>query len=613
MKLNYKRTILVGFAFFLICAFWQAYDTIIPKLLTDRFGLSQTVSGIIMALDNVLALFMLPLFGSISDKTNTKYGKRTPYIVVGTIVAVCAFISLSVVDYTQLKMINSATKIDNVETLGNIYDSVGSNSVKTPDGVEFVINQKFDRDEFTSIKSKISETKFTADYIRFTTADGKDVNRDHQKYKTHIVTYDGTVFWVRTADAVGQVSLDSDVEINDTILVNSRSISLSEMFSSGASYENIGVPKFVEGTNSMYTNCVVPARQAYIHTLTSSSPANLIWFMAILLLVLISMSTFRSPAVALMPDVTLKFNRSKANAIINLMGTLGGMMILILGMGFAFNNSAIENTFRPYFAFFAVVGAIMLAALAVFVLTVKEKKWVEERELLEAELEKTNEPGADTVALAEIPEGGVKHTLSAGERCSLLFILASVALWYIGYNAVTSKYSVYATSVLDLDYSLTLLIANAAALISYIPVGIISSKIGRKKTILAGVAMLSVSFFVAAFLRVGSSPLLMNAMFALAGIGWATINVNSFPMVVELAKSGDTGKYTGYYYTASMAAQIITPIFSGFLMDRFGMGILFVYATVFVVLSGITMLLVKHGDSKPVSKKGLEALDVGDD
>ena len=130
--------------------------------------------------------------------------------------------------------------------------------------------------------------------------------------------------------------------------------------------------------------------------------------------------------------------------------------------------------------------------------------------------------------------------------------------------------------------------------------------------ILAGVIMLAVAFGVAAFLREGSPAMLMNAMFALAGIGWATINVNSFPMVVELAKGGTVGKYTGYYYTASMAAQVLTPILSGFLMDSLGLKILFPYATVFVILAFVTMIFVKHGDNKPEMKKGLEALDVDD-
>ena len=311
------------------------------------------------------------------------------------------------------------------------------------------------------------------------------------------------------------------------------------------------------------------------------------------------MSTFRSPAVALMPDVTIKPLRSKANAIINLMGSFGGILVLALGIVFGTGKS--QNAMMSYTVFFMVIGAIMLVALVIFLLTVNEPKFVKEME------EESKRYGIDDSE----DNGEGTRKLSKAELTSLILILASVALWYFGHNAVTSKYSVYAGKVLNLDYNMTLIIAQAAAIISYLPVGIISSKIGRKKAILAGVVMLTTAFFVASFLRAGSPAMLMNCMFALAGIGWATINVNSFPMVVELAKGGTVGKYTGYYYTASMAAQVLTPILSGFLMDTFGMRIvLFPYAAIFVALAFVTMSFVKHGDNKPTAKTGLEAFDV---
>ena len=195
---------------------------------------------------------------------------------------------------------------------------------------------------------------------------------------------------------------------------------------------------------------------------------------------------------------------------------------------------------------------------------------------------------------------------------SLIFILLSIALWYFGYNAVTSKYSVYATNILAKDYNTTMLLAQAAAIVAYLPAGMVASKLGRKKTIMGGVVMLSGAFACAAFMRASSPTWLMNAMFILAGIGWATINVNSFPMVVEMCSGGDIGKYTGYYYTASMAAQTLTPMVSGFMMDKLGMGVLFPYAAIFVALAFVTMFTVKHGDTKITAKKGLEAFDSED-
>lgn len=160
-----------------------------------------------------------------------------------------------------------------------------------------------------------------------------------------------------------------------------------------------------------------------------------------------------------------------------------------------------------------------------------------------------------------------------------------------------------------MDYNLTLMLATASAILTFIPAGMISAKIGRKKSILMGITILTGSFLLGSFLRVGSPPFLMNLLFITAGIGWANINVNSLPMVVELAKKGNVGKFTGLYYTASMAAQTLTPILSGILMDTVGFTILFPYGALFVALSFTTMFFVKHGDNKPTDIKKLEAFD----
>ena len=456
MKLSYKRTLLVGMAFFLISAFWQAYDAIIPLILTNHFGLPQTASGAVMSIDNVLAVFMLPIFGAISDKVNTKMGKRTPFILCGTVVAVIAFVALTFIDNYQLARVVASS---------------------------------------------------------------------------------------------------------------------------------------------------MPATAELAWALTVENPLPLVGFIATLLVVLIAMATFRSPAVALMPDVTVKPLRSKANAVINLTGTAGGILVLVLGIVFATS----KNLYMSYTGYVLAVVAIMLTGLTVFLLCVKEKKWAAEMEEESARL------GIDTLPAEE--QNTDKRKLSAPELRSLLLILASVALWYIGYNSITSKYSVYATTILGFDYNLTLIIAQAAAIVSYIPVGIISSKIGRRKTILGGVAILGTAFLAGHFITPDIPSAIMYPIFILAGIGWASINVNSFPMVVELARGGDVGKYTGYYYTASMAAQIIAPILSGLLYDLIGMrNVFFLFGAVFVAFSFVTMLLVRHGDSKPIEKKSvLESLDGGDD
>ena len=519
MKLNYKRTILVGFAFFLISAFWQAYDATIALTLTNKFGMSQTWSGVIMALDNIMALFLLPLFGTLSDKHKGKSGRRTPFIRLGTAVAAVALVALSFADNMQLNMIGSVGTVDDPAALEIIYDTQADKELQTPSGTKFVLEDLFSREEFVQIRSADDSTDVT--------------NKDE--------------------------------------------------------------------TQTPYTSYVVPARQAYAAQMTKENPTPLFLFIGVLLILLLAMGIFRSPAVALMPDVTLKPLRSKANAIINLMGAAGGIIVLVLGMGFAFGISSTKNALMSYTPYYITIAAVMVAALIIFLTTVKEPQWVAQMQ-------------SDAIRYNISEEEETKQTrkLSKSEKTSLVCILLSVALWYFGYNAVTSKYSVYAPNVLLMGYSETMLIAQACAIVSYLPAGMVASKIGRKKTILAGVVMLSAAFTVASFMRAGSPAWLMYIMFALAGIAWATINVNSFPMVVEMCSGGDVGKYTGFYYTASMAAQTATPMLSGLLMDKLGMTALFPYAAIFVALAFVTMALTKHGDSKIESKKGLEAFDIDD-
>ena len=510
MKLNYKRTLFVGFAFFLITVFWQAYDNIIPKILTDKFGLSQFWSGIIMALDNVLAVFLLPVFGALSDRCRGKHGRRTPFILVGTIVAAILFVGLSFADQLQLNSISDISAVTSEEASEERSDAL-------------------------------------------------------------LALYRADITWEQSSGSVGG---------------GASKTSLAQIYGSEDA--------FLAAMNSPDADLthLTHARQLYAWQATCENPVVLAVFVFLLLCVLLAMSTFRSPAVALMPDVTPKPLRSRANAVINLMGTAGGILVLVLGI--VFGTGKPGNTLMSYTVFFMVVSLIMLIALLIFCLRVRETQWA-------AEADRFN----DTVDGAEEAVSVSHRSLTRAELCSLCFLLASVALWYMGYNAVTSKYSVYAGDVLLLDYNLTLIVAQAAAIVSYIPVGIVASKIGRKKTILAGVIILGAAFGAASFMGAGSNLWVMNGLFALAGIGWATINVNSYPMVVEMAQSGDVGRYTGYYYTASMSAQIVTPILSGAFLTYVGMRTLFPYAAIFVGLAFVTMLFVRHGDSLPGKRDSL--------
>lgn len=426
-KLNYKRTFFIGLAFLSICAFWQMYDNIIPLILENTFHLNETFTGAIMAADNVLAVFLLPFFGTLSDKIDTRFGKRTPFIVAGTAVSVVFLMLLPVAD---------------------------------------------------------------------------------QK-------------------------------------------------------ESFGL------------------------------------FVAALAVLLLSMGLYRSPAVALMPDLTPKPLRSKANAIINLMGAVGGVYTLIL------ISILVKGGERPdYMPVFIGVAGIMVLAVVLLLITIKEKKL-------------SNEIAQQEIKEAEKEERKVaEHTseLPREVKRSLYMILISIFFWFTAYNAVTTAFSRYAVKVWKLEgggFADCLMVATVAAIVSYIPIGFLSERFGRKKCIQGGLVLLLISYLFAALLP--SYHPIINIAFVLIGFGWASVSVNSLPMVVEICSLGDVGKYTGLYYTFSMSAQIFTPIFSGFLLQYVSYKILFPYACIFTVFAMVTMSMVRHGDSRPGQKKSmLEHFDVED-
>lgn len=433
-KLNYKRTFFIGLAFLSICAFWQMYDNIIPLMLQNTFGLGETVTGILMAMDNVLALVLMPVFGSLSDKVETPLGKRTPFILGGTILAVIFMMLLPFADKRQ----------------------------------------------------------------------------------------------------------------------------------------------------------------------------SLVLFVAALFATLLSMGLYRSPAVALMPDLTPNHLRSRANAVINLMGAVGGVYALIM------IKLLVGKGDRPDYApLFVSIAALMAVAVGVLLITVRENKLRKEIEASEAvegieEMQNGQSKGGDNIEQ--------KTVLSREVKRSMMFLLASIFFWFTAYNAVTTAFSRYTQVVWKMEggsFADCLMVATVAAIISYIPIGNISAKFGRKKTIMGGVLLMAACYLTAVF--VGTYHPLVNIAFALIGVGWAAINVNSYPMIVAMSQGSDIGKFTGTYYTFSMAAQIFTPIFSGFLLENVSYRTLFPYALVFALAAFLTMTQVRHGDVKPVKKKNiLENFDVDD-
>ena len=432
MKLNYKQTVLIGFAFMSILAFWQFYDQVIPYILENRFGLNTFITNAIMSIDNILALFMLPLFGMLSDKTHTRLGKRTPYILFGTIGASILLVLLSVFE--------------------------------------------------------------------------------------------------------------------------------ERLFFTG--------------------------------------------FIITLIALLVVMSTYRSPAVAYMPDVTQKPLRSKGNAVINLVGYIGGIFATVLMMVLIKSETGVDGasvysgsqSFTPVFV---GIAAFMLISVIIMTVTVKENRLVH-------------------VSGSQIGDEALeKKPLEKSVKVSFALILISVFLWFAAYNAVTTAFSRYCVNVWGVSVGKSsgyLLLATVAAIAAFLPLGFLSSKLGRKKTVLIGIAVMTACFAAAGLIR-HETPL-MYVVFGLVGVSWAAINVNSYPMAVEIGSGSDIGKYTGLYYTFSMAAQIATPLISGFIITKtnWGYSVLFPYAVFFSAASFITMSFVRHGDYKPQMKDAImENLSGSDD
>lgn len=623
LKLDYAQTFKVGFAFAIIMIFWTAYDFVVPLLLEHAYGLSNTIRGLIMGLDNLLSLFMLPLFGKLSDNAHgklvKKFGRRTPFIVIGTLASVVLMVFVPISTLNQQK---TATNIENgylarlnedafmEERLSEFLDWEGSYA-----DMNYMAMNGFTADDFMMIRydDNFTATKAFLGMLGATT------------YK-----YNGTEV------ALGDPVPELGYTLNDWN--GDGSLTYDDIRIGNENYEKYAAT----GMNTWISDQIYD--QA---TNTPAGHKSLAVYMVILLLVLIAMATFRSPAVALMPDVTPKPLRSQGNAVINLCGGVGGAIAFLIYTVVLFGER-LEN----YVIIFASVAAGMLLLLAGFLAFVREKKMVDRCHEIceeygitdedEAAAERAEDEAAagenvlaDESAAAEqsgetevSPEvlemakaktrklrspkewWEAKPKSEQAKFISFLLILGSIFMWFMGYNAVSSNLSVYTTKALNLDAGVASIISGVSmgiSAIAFIPVGYMAAKLGRRKTIMIGLAMAIVSFLlIFAFVKPDSNALVPAALFALfyliSGFGLIIINVNTLPMVVELSTDATVGQYTGYYYVATMSAQAVTPMFAGMVMDAFEDKGLFIYSAIFIALSIILMAFVKHGDSRPVGK-----------
>jgi len=404
MKLDYKKTMLVGLGFFTVSLVWTIYNVAVPLYLKE-FALSGAVIGFIMALDNIFAVVFQPIFGTLSDRTNTRYGRRMPYLLVGIPLAAISF---------------------------------------------FII--PFTRQSLPLLMIAVIFLNFF-------------------------------------------------------------------------------------------------------------------------------MSVYRSPAVALMPDLTPRALRSKANGIINFMGGLGTAIAYLV--------SWLLFKMGEFYPYVTVAGAMIITIIVMY-------NFIKEPE----------------TPVDDAPEEQKqKGEHDKGKTLSLVFLLLAIFFWFTGFNAIETFFSTYGEAVLGVDKSVSsqlLLSVSVLFLIFAMPAGIVSRRFGRKNTILTGLCLFIFTCVSLIFIK---KVAIMYFLLGLGGISWALININSYPMVVEMTSSGGVGKYTGYYYLFSMLAAIISPILYGFLADMLGDGFLFIYAAVALVIALFFMMLVKHGEAPMEEKKGFENLE----
>ena len=485
-KLNYKRTCLIGFAFFGILLLWQVYDTWCPTFLSEIFAKAfypeyvalrqsntlediakcndiimkvQYPVGIMMAIDNLAALILLPIFGKLSDKTHTKIGKRMPYILVGTFVCAVAFPFIPVF---------------------------------------FHFNQ-------------------------------------------------------------------------------------------------------------------------------------LVGIIVMMAVVVLFAMMYRNPAVALMPDITPKPLRSKANGIINIMGYLGGAFAAVVGLVFVLSQylgTKIDKVTGLYvdhtWAYgniwavegpFLVASVLMLVSALVLFFTIKENKVAEE---VKDEMER-GEQVSQTVDKVDDDK-----PMSKANKMMLWFILGAEFFWFMADNGVSTflnNYVIYGTGSSSTDTLILTIVMGVGSVAGFALGGIIASKIGRKWTLISGLGLAILAYAMWAILTFavglpqGQIPVWLYILWFIKGFGMSLVHVNSFPMVVELCSSKKIGAFTGYYYASSMAAQTITPVLLGLLLliPGFDWRFLPVYGVACLIVSLAIFFFVKNVSiNKTTIKRGLEALDAED-
>ncbi len=360
--------------------------------------------------------------------------------------------------------------------------------------------------------------------------------------------------------------------------------------------------------------------------------AKTLWLMmAFIVCFNLIMSLWRSPVIALMPDLTPRPLRSKANGIINLMGGIGSIIAFLAG-GYL---TKIDETGRLAFGMGSLLMIASLVCLLFFIREPVADAWRNaqrntiSRRLTAREFAATLK--RDDVADEIKSKGGLDRKLTAGEKRSLFLLLGAIFFWFCAYNGIETFFTLFATNTLNVGKGTATIMLTSFSLtfVAFaLPAGLIASKRGRKKTIVTGLILLLLFLLPMVFIN----PILTTfgvdiadpasnlikqivviALLACAGIGWACVNINSLPMVVELASHDKIGRFTGYYYFFSFAASIVSPILFGWIRDMTqDYNTLFIYAVICFGLALLCTSFVKHGEATAtptIPEDGLAALE----
>ena len=596
LKLNYPQTLKVGLGFCVVMIFWNVYNFVVPLLLEQAFGFSNTIRNIIVGIASAMCMVLLPFFGKLSDrsgrtKLGKKFGRRTPFIIIGTAITVIAMLLVPI----------------------SVNNQLGDSSEIRTEYEDFFACE----DSSVTIEDP---------------ATGEKISREALLGKWFDAAADGNFEYLKETEynalvaEKGAGARDFFVKLYDVQITNGKLMGvIGATKATQTTVTKVGA-EYVKATNDItedqynkLNNDISMPYQKYVadiaNDFTSSAVnAEVNWgffafFLIALLLIILAQTVIRTPAVSLMPDVTPSPLRSPGNAMINLVGGVGGAIgFLIYTVTFMFGDKIPLST--QYWIIFGVMAACLALVIVLYVLLVKEKKWVAEcndlcREYGLPVYEEVDEAAEEAARIEkEKQKIGMFQQYGKKKMASFLLILGAIFMWFIGYYAIANNMSIYCVKILGVSTGIASIVSGASlvvAAIGFIPVGIMAKKIGRRWSIVFGFGLAIVSYIlVASCVQRGgdTATIIFMACYMVSGFGLIFANVNTLPMVLEVSSPEDIGKFTGIYYIATMSAQTLGPIFGGLVMDYIGgSSALFIFSAVCVAIGAIFMVLVKHGEA----------------